>query len=301
MYSQVQSNGKGWCNTMQKKHIQTNGIMLAYEDSGWKKPGIGDNEAHKVIVLLHGFSGSSVYWHQVAPILAEQHRVIVPDLRGHGESEVPEGTYTMEIMADDIAGLLKALNIDRVVLLGHSLGGYVTAAFIERYPDMLDGYGLIHSTVLPDADEVKQKRTSDIEQIRQNGFKTYLGSLVKKLFSPMHLKSLAEEVGHIMEVGLHTTPEGAMRTLEGMMQRPDRSDVAAKSPLPALLVAGAEDSIVAPERTFSIKRAHSTKKDIEAPLILEKTFTGVGHMSMVEVPDQLAQVIGSFVQTLYEE
>src|SRR5690554_1641282 len=96
--------------------IQLRDIEMAYEDYG----------TGEVVILLHGFCGSSAYWKNVIPVLSQGFRVIVPDLRGHGRSSVPEDTYTMDQMADDVKHLLDALHLPKVMLIGHSLGGYVT-------------------------------------------------------------------------------------------------------------------------------------------------------------------------------
>src|SRR5690606_19364438 len=133
--------------------------------------------------LLHGFCGSSLYWRKICPLLSEQYYIIAPDLRGHGETSAPEGTYTMEVMADDIAALMEKLQIEKAVMFGHSLGGYVTAAFAERYPDKLDGYGLIHSTVLADDALTKEQRMEDIALIRSDGIESYITKLIPRLFA----------------------------------------------------------------------------------------------------------------------
>lgn len=261
-----------------KRSVHVNGIDLKYEEYG---SGIA-------IVLLHGFCGSSQYWHKVAPILGEHYRVIVPDLRGHGESSVPEGTYTMETMAKDIAGLLDALQIEKAVLLGHSLGGYVTSAFVELHPDRLLGCGLIHSTALPDTEAAKQKRLLGIEQIRKEGIEPYVKNLIPNLFTKAELIDMVDDVEQMIQIGLQTHPDGAIHTLEGMMQRSNRSGIVSDSNLPILLVAGSEDTVMPPERTFTVT----------SPNRFETTFDNIAHMSMIEAPDLLAGVILNYLKSL---
>jgi 3-oxoadipate enol-lactonase len=261
-----------------KRSLHVNGIDLKYEEYG----------NGKAVVLLHGFCGSSQYWHKTAPILSEHYRIIVPDLRGHGESSIPEGTYTMETMADDIAGLLDTLQIEKAVLLGHSLGGYVTSAFVELHPDKLLGCGLIHSTALPDTEAAKQKRLQGIEQIRKEGIEPYVKNLIPNLFTKAELIDMAGDVEQIIQIGLQTKPEGAIHTLEGMMQRSDRSGIVSDSNLPILLVAGAEDTVMPPERTFTVT----------SPNTFETTFENIAHMSMIESPDQLNQVIMEYLSSI---
>ncbi|WP_228728168.1 alpha/beta fold hydrolase [Brevibacillus composti] len=122
-----------------KTALLPNGVTLAYQEAG-----SGD-----ALCLVHGFCGSSAYWQRIIPPLAQSHHVLAPDLRGHGKSSVPEETYTVEKMAEDLLLLLDEAGIQKVALLGHSLGGYVALAFAERYPHRLSALGLIHSPRIP--------------------------------------------------------------------------------------------------------------------------------------------------------
>ncbi|CAM4087298.1 alpha/beta hydrolase [Paenibacillus alkaliterrae] len=277
---------------MEKQRIHAGGIDFVYEECG--------SSNSKVIVLLHGFCGSSLYWHKICPVLSEQYRVIIPNLRGHGGSQSPEGTYSMEMMAEDIAMLLESLQIDKVVMFGHSLGGYVTAAFAERYPDRLSGFALIHSTALPDTEAAKEKRRQDMADIRANGITPYVRGIIPNLFKEEKLEELHDEVDQLIGVGQQMTEQAAISTLEGMMQRPDRSHVLAEAKYPVLLVAGAEDAVVKPDDTFTVTNLHEAETTYKYPHILETTFEDVAHMSLVEVSDQLARVMATYLQTLYE-
>ncbi|WP_058300255.1 alpha/beta fold hydrolase [Gorillibacterium timonense] len=261
---------------MPKKRVEANGITLAYEDHGAGKP----------LLLLHGFCGSSLYWQKVIPLLAGHCRVIAPDLRGHGESEAPEeAVYSMEANADDIAALIQALDLDRPIVLGHSLGGYIALALAERYGELLSGFGLIHSTAYPDTEESRAGRDKGIATIRSEGITAFVDGLVPKLFAPEHLTSMPEAVEEAKRIGRGTSAAGAAATQEGMKRRPDRNSVLAETGLPVLLVAGLRDGIVPVEKTFSVRRASITCVELEE----------AGHMSMLETPDPLAEGILSFL------
>ena len=232
--------------------------------------------------------------------VSEQYRVIMPDLRGHGGSSAPEGTYTMDLMADDMAELLAALHIEKVVMFGHSLGGYVTAAFAEKYPEKLSGFGLIHSTVMPDSEETKEKRLADMEAIREKGISKYLYGIIPNLFTDEKLAELRSEVNDLIGVGQEMEARAVIATLEGMMQRPDRSHVLAEAKYPVLLVAGAEDAVIKPDDTFTVTSLDQPETTYKYPHILETTFEDVAHMSLVEVSDQLARVMSTYLKTLDE-
>ncbi|MCR8631399.1 alpha/beta fold hydrolase [Paenibacillus radicis (ex Xue et al. 2023)] len=260
---------------MEKKYFEQKGTRYSYTEKG-------EGEA---VVLLHGFCGSSSYWNKLLPLLPNHYRVIAPDLRGHGSSEAPDGDYTMEVFAEDLAQLLQHLKVEQAIVLGHSLGGYVTLAFAERYPGMLKAFGLIHSTAYPDSDAGKEGRIKGMETIREKGLPVFIGGLIPKLFAPEHVKSMPEEVREATAIGESANPDGAIRTLEGMRTRPDRNAVLEDASIPVLLVAGVHDQIIPLDRAFSVSGGRIVQRQIEA----------AGHMSMVEAPEKLANVIVEFI------
>ncbi|CAG7652552.1 hypothetical protein PAESOLCIP111_06566 [Paenibacillus solanacearum] len=264
---------------MNMQTIPLNGGITAYSDQGEGVP----------VVLLHGFCGSSAYWDEVVPLLAQGCRVIVPDLRGHGGSSArAEQVYTMDNFAGDVASLADALDTERVVLLGHSLGGYATLAFADKYPDKLLGFGLIHSTAFPDDEKGKEGRLKSQQTIKEQGLPAFVEGLIPKLFAPSHVETMPEAVRKAKEIGLGTNPEAAVATLEGMRTRPDRNHILSAAKVPVLLAAGTEDQIVPLERAFSV-----TGERIE-----QKRITGAGHMSMMEAPGELTKIILDFIGRL---
>lgn len=261
---------------MEKIHV--NGTTIAYQDQG----------EGEVIVLLHGFCGSSRYFEQVQPILAQHFRVICPDLRGHGETDAPIGPYSIEQMADDVAGLMEQLEVSKYTLLGHSLGGYVTLSLVQRYAQFLAGFGLIHSTGHEDSPEAKEKRLNSIAAIASDGITPFIDSFAPGLFSPQHLETNSKALHCVKEIGYKTPPQGASGALVAMRERADRRDVMSASVLPLLLVAGEQDPILSPQRVFT------TDRDGVKQVIIE----GVGHMSMLEAPEKLATVIKDFADSV---
>jgi pimeloyl-ACP methyl ester carboxylesterase len=254
------------------ENVRCEGSNICYSDQG----------QGEVILLLHGFCGSSAYFEQVIPLLSGSYRVIAPDLRGHGASDAPLGPYNIDQMADDVLSLLNALEIPQVYLLGHSLGGYITLSFAQRYASRLKGFGLIHSTGYPDSDEAKEKRLKSVSTIQNDGITAFVDGLVPGLFAPGAPLQLMERT---KEIGYKTPPQGAAGAALAMRERPDRRDVISASALPVLLVAGAEDGLIPSERTFTSDKANVTKA----------TISGAGHMSMYEAPERLSEIIKDFV------
>lgn len=264
---------------MNKRQADIRGTFkLAYADQGEGTP----------VVLLHGFCGSSAYWERVLPLLQGAGRFLVPDVRGHGDSGAPDEAYSIEGMADDIAELLQELNIPKAVLLGHSLGGYITLAFAEKYPERLSAFGLVHSTAYPDDEKGKQGRLNSIGTIREKGLPVFIDGLIPKLFAPSHVESMPEAVEQAKAIGRGTSPDGAMRTLEAMRERPDRRAVLEAARVPLLLVAGEHDQIIPADKTFTVHGSN----------VVQNKLKESGHMSMMETPEALAAVIRDFMQGL---
>ncbi|MNO36900.1 3-oxoadipate enol-lactonase 2 [compost metagenome] len=254
------------------ENVRCEGSNICYSDQGK-----GD-----VIVLLHGFCGSSSYWEKVIPLLSGNYRVIAPDLRGHGASDAPLGAYSIDQMADDVLSLLNALEIPECYLLGHSLGGYIALSFAQRHASRLKGFGLIHSTGYPDSEEAKENRLKSVSKIQNEGIFAFVDGLVPGLFAPGAAPQLLERT---KEIGYKTPPQGAVGASMAMRERPDRRDVISATAMPVLLVAGSEDSKVSPERIFTSDK----------PNVTQATLSGVGHMSMYEAPERLAEIIKDYV------
>ncbi|MEH7415386.1 alpha/beta hydrolase [Neobacillus drentensis] len=249
---------------------------ITYIDEGEGKP----------IVLLHGFCGSSEYWSEVIPGLSKNYRIIAPDLPGHGGSTTSLKNYSISDIADIMNEFLGELDVEKVTMFGHSLGGYITLAFAEKYGHSLNGFSLVHSTAFPDSEEAKQGRSTNIEKVKKDGIKTLIDGLVPKLFSPDHLEE--QYIESAKQIGYRTPSEGAIHTLSAMRDRPDRNSVLEAASLPVLLIAGEKDQIIPAEKTFSVSKAN-----IKQTIIKDS-----GHMSMYEQPDELIAVIKDFMENI---
>ena len=136
-----------------------NHIRIAYERRGSGVP----------LVLLHGFPLDHSIWELILPWIDNKADLILPDLRGFGKSDGPDGTYTMEVLASDVFGILDYLKIAKAVIAGHSMGGYIALAFARLYPDRLLGLGLISTQATADTQERKSGRYETAESVEERG------------------------------------------------------------------------------------------------------------------------------------
>src|SRR5271157_233270 len=154
---------------MEKAKI--NGINIAYERHGRGKP----------LVLIHGYPLDRTTWNEVTSLLENDFGLIIPDLRGMGQSDVMDKTYTTDDFAFDIAGLLDYLKVQKAFIAGHSMGGYVALAFARTYPNRVHGLGMISSQVLADSPERKQGRYQTAKDVQEKGIGVVVDSMTTKL------------------------------------------------------------------------------------------------------------------------
>lgn len=266
---------KGVIHFMMSKRVELPDATIEFVDKGE-----GD-----ALVLLHGFCGSSAYWERVIPELSESFRVIAPDLPGHGKSSENE-SFSLEGYADIIKGLIDQLNIQKVTMFGHSLGGYISLAFAEKYSDHLNGFSLVHSTAYPDSEEAKKGRVANVEKVKNEGTKPLIDGLIPKLFAPENVDK--DYVHATKEIGYVTSPQGTISALIAMKNRPDRNRVLETTPLPVLLIAGEQDQIIPAEKTFSVNRDN----------IKQELIKNSGHMSMYENPIDLISVMKEYLTSI---
>lgn len=257
---------------MQTTTLRQGALDIAYRVHGTGGP---------TLVLLHGFCGDGRYWDPIVSDLSADFKLVIPDLRGHGASSVPSGPYRIEEMAEDIELWLQALDIQDVWMFGHSLGGYITLAYAEAYPERLRGWGLIHSTAYPDAEPAKENRLKGMNTIRDEGLKTFVDELIPKLFAPNHKESMADSIEAMKQIGYGTAPEGAIATLDAMRTRVDRRGIIERSSVPVALIAGSEDGLIPVEKVHAVQGPH----------IQSDTIQDCGHMGMIEAPTQMASLL----------
>lgn len=263
---------------MDSKKISVGSTEVSYFDEGKGQP----------IVLIHGFAGSKQYWDKIIPQLANDFRVIALDLPGHGKSGMEKVRYSIEEMAGIVKELVDQLELDKVTLFGHSLGGYITLAFAEFYPQYLTGFSLVHSTSNPDSEQAKEARETNAKKIQDEGAGPFIQGLAKKLFSPENTEVNAKEIEETVKIGMMTTEDGFVSALLAMKNRPDRKQVLEETELPVLLVAGEQDQIIPAEKTFIVSR----------PNIEKKVISNAGHMSMYEQPEELVKVMNDFLEKI---
>lgn len=236
------------------------------------------------IVLIHGFCENNTCFNRQVLLLKTRHHVVTIDLPGFGSSPAVEQT-TIEGMSDLVYETLKNLGINRCVMLGHSMGGYVTLAFAKKHSSMLSGFGLIHSTAAADTEERKEKRDQAIAFINQHGSEPYIKSFIPPLFYNQEKNSL--EISACIDEAMSIKPIGLTEALYAMKTRDNSFELLKATPLPVLFIAGKNDTLI-PAMSVAEQASMCAKSMF---VLLENS----AHMGMVEEPEKTADAILSFV------
>ncbi|MBQ4279138.1 MAG: alpha/beta fold hydrolase [Rikenellaceae bacterium] len=264
-----------------EKFIRAAGVAIRIADSEKNSP---------AVVLLHGYLESLDVWDDFAAGLARRYRVIAPDLPGHGISEVHDEVHTMEFLAGVVRGALDELGVDRCVMVGHSMGGYVAQAFAEAWPERLLGLALFHSTPLADSAEKQAARRREIDLIRA-GKKDALARLSPgNGFAPDNRARLTHKIEELSDQITLTEDEGIVAILRGLMERPDRSAMLRALKVPVLLIFGRHDGYIAPEIA---EQVIAGLPDASA-VWLEHS----GHMGFVEEPATALAALEAWIDAL---
>ncbi len=239
------------------------------------------------LVLLHGFLENKAMWRAFIPELSKKQRIITIDLLGHGETECLGYIHSMEDQADMVHAVLHELKIRKVVLIGHSLGGYIGLAFAELYPDYMKGLFLLNSTARADSDERKINRDRAIKAVKQN-YTNFVRMSIANLFSEDNRELLVTEIEKTKKEALKTPLQGIVASLEGMKIRKDREVLLHFAPYPIQLVLGKKDGVLPYDE--SIDQIEGTK--------VELTTFPDGHMSHIENEKELKKVLVDFLKKI---
>ncbi|MDR0792226.1 MAG: alpha/beta hydrolase [Chitinophagaceae bacterium] len=202
------------------------------------------------VIFIHGFGESGSIWKYQIEDLKKEYRLIIPDLPGSGKSVIAEEQINnmqfsqIEFYADCLHALLDKESIEKCFMFGHSMGGYILLAFMEKYPDKLYGSGFVHSTAFADNDEKKKNRRKGIKIMEQYGGYAFLKNTTPNLFSAAYKTEHASEIDTLIEEGKRFDTRALQHYYTAMMNRPDRTAVLKECQHPFLFVIGTDDPAV---------------------------------------------------------
>jgi pimeloyl-ACP methyl ester carboxylesterase len=261
-----------------KAHLDFRGERIAYQVRG----------KGRAMVLIHGFLASSELWEKVVPRLAKKFKVITIDLPGHGDSSAMGYVHNMELLAEAVKSILDELNLRKVVMVGHSLGGYVAMAFAEAFPDKLLGLVMINSTAKGDSDQRKASRNQLIDLLKNNKDKA-LRMLVPTFFSVKSRTTHWHEKKYL-QWARSCSLQGVIATIEGMKRRKEREIILKFAPFPYVYLIGEKDEILMKDELSQ----EAQLGEEGAFIMLNKS----GHMAVMEEPERVFKYLRQFGKNL---
>ena len=266
----------------QEKRITYLGKLVSYHSEG----------KGNVIVLLHGFLESKTMWHFFSSQLSPNFRVVSIDLPGHGKTDSFSDSHTMKLMAEIVKAVLIKEGIEKCVMIGHSMGGYVTAEFAHLFSDQLLGIGLFHSQVSADNDEARKNRDRTIELIIKNK-KSFIKNFIPDLFAPENIETFKDEIEKLKDEAIMMDKVAIVAALRGMKDRNDHEEMLKKIPFPVLFISGKKDVRIPAEKVL---------QQAGLPAHSEVLILGnVGHMGHLEAREKTLNFVRSFCERIFLE
>lgn len=248
--------------------------MLNYEIKGRGK---------EMLVLLHGFMENLSIWSDMESHLSENFSLLKIDLPGHGKSEIIAEVQTMEMMAEEVKKVLDHQNLQKVHLLGHSMGGYISLGFAEKYPEYLKSLTLFFSSYLADDEEKKEQRIKSYRIIK-DAFPHYARAGIPNLFNPNERDILEGKIETALEIALSTNNMGALASVKGMVERTDKKHILENLDAKILVLAGKHDNAV---KTETMIKHLPDRTNIKSYIL------DCGHNGHWEKPSICAEIINT--------
>lgn len=263
-----------------------NGVAIAYDDQG---------SAHApTLVLVHGHPFDRSMWRpQMQRLATEGWRVIVPDLRGYGETTVVPGKTLLETFAHDIIGLLDGLGVERFVLGGLSMGGQIVMEIHRQIPHRIRGLLLADTAPWAETEGSRRLRNAVADRLLREGMQSYAEEILPKMVAASTLERLPRVAEHVLQMMLRTSPEGAAAALRGRAEHPDYAESLADAVVPILIVVGSEDEYT------PVTDAQLMHKLIPHSMFI--VIDGAGHMPNLERPTEFDDALCAFLDMIPEE
>jgi pimeloyl-ACP methyl ester carboxylesterase len=257
-----------------------NGITIDYQDEG----------EGTAVIFLHAFALNQTMWQAQVALLKKRFRCITLDLRGFGDSTVVDEPSLMSQMAEDVRELQKRLALDKAVLVGLSMGGYIAFAFYRNYPEAVTALVLADTRATADTEEAKANRWRSADKALREGASAIADETTPKLLGDTSLNTRPDVVRKVHGIQASNSPTGIAAAQRGMAARLDSTDVLAKIEVPTLVIVGEEDKLTPLAEAEVIHRGIRNSK----LAVIEHS----GHLSNMETPEEFNQALLDFLESL---
>ena len=264
-----------------EQKIKANGIEICYDDLG---------TGLLPVIFIHGFPFNRSSWQPQLDVLQHQYRVIAFDNRGFGQTEAGDEKLTVTLMANDLIRLMDSLQIEKAVVCGLSMGGYITLNAVTRFPDRFAGLVLCDTQCVSDTPEGMKKRYETAEGISKGGQEKFAEGFIQKLFAQDTLQSNEELKARVKKMIMATSAPTLVAALDALAQRTETCTELKNVVKPALIVCGEEDGITPPAQSEMMHKNLSASEYFVIPK--------AGHLSNLEQPALFNELLQNFLRQL---
>jgi len=256
-------------------------FTFAYEQHGRGLP----------LLFIHGYPLNRFLWKPQWTGLSDVARIIVPDLRGHGNSEAGPAPYSMDSFAQDCFELISALSISSpFVVCGLSMGGYIAMAMLRLHPERIAGLILTATRSASDTPEAKAGRDQSIQLVQEQGTRPVIEGMLSRLLSPKSLTNRPEIITQARQIMASLPASTIIKDLQGLKERPDSTALLASSTQPTLIIHGKDDQIV------PLAEAQNLQNTIPGAQLV--VVPDAGHLLNLEQPDLFNAAIRQFLKSI---
>lgn len=244
------------------------------------------------VMFVHGFpERGSIFQSQIAA-LSQHCALLIPDLPGSGDSPYNPDLHSIEDYADSLHAITATEQVTRLVMIGHSMGGYIALAFADKYPRNLLGLGLLHSTAYADSAEKKANRLKAIQTMKRYGGPAFLKSMIPTLFAPSFKAAHPAVIQELIREGNDFQTKALQQYYRMMLDRTDKTRLFSELPIPFLFISGTEDKAAPPGDLI----AQSALPEIAMIEILDQA----GHMGFIEKPGAVNRIVLDFLSLVQQ-
>jgi len=262
--------------------MTVNDLTVSYIDEG---PDEGP-----AIIFIHGFPFNKSMWNKQMDVLKENYRVIAYDVRGHGDSDAGNEDFSIELFVKDLLNFMDALNIDKTILCGLSMGGYIALNAIENYPNRFEALILCDTNCTADTPEAKEKRLKTIESIKKDGVEKFADESMNNFFAPEPSSTKKKEIAAVREMIVNTSKQTLYKTLRAFYERKETCSKLPEIKVPVLIMVGKEDKITLPAA------AQLMQEKIKGSLL--SIIEHAAHLSNMENPGEFNDQLKKFVASV---
>lgn len=264
--------------------MEVNDVNLSYDDVG---------EGHIPIIFLHGFPFDKTMWAGQLDYLKMTYRLIALDIRGFGKSTDEHTPLNISLFADDLIEFMNKLDIEKAIVCGLSMGGYIILNAVKRYPERFEALILCDTQCIADSSEVKEKRLNDITEIEENGAANFNERFIKSVFYKDSLTHKKDVVDDLKKVVLANSDRIIMQGLLALAARTETCSILNKIEIPTLIICGREDAVT------PLEKSKYLKQNIQGSIL--KVIDDAGHVSNLEQPDEFNECLSEFLISLSDD